>query len=215
MAGEPRDVAIVAYPGAHPHDVSWPCEALDLAARLIAQWRPKDRGYRTNVLAWERASPDAPARLSVTDAVPGDAPLDTVIVAGSPGRPRALAEPDLVCWLASVGPATRRVGSVGTGAFLLAEAGLLDGRRATTERAYAPDLADRYPRIVVEAEPVCVRDGPLWSSRGATAGIDLTLLMLEDDLDHDLAQMVAWRMASRVHYPLREAQRLAAGTRER
>jgi transcriptional regulator GlxA family with amidase domain len=126
-------------------------------------------------------------------------PLDTLIVAGGRSRLRGVGDEGLIHWLSTAARAARRTASVCAGAFLLAKAGLLDGRSATVSRAYANELARRYPQIDVNAAPICIRDGSIWSSRGATAGIDLALLMLEDDVDREAALTVAHRMATFLH----------------
>jgi transcriptional regulator GlxA family with amidase domain len=114
---------------------------------------------------------------------------DTLLVAGGiviePSSPRLL---DL---LRRALPRTRRVASICTGAFILAEAGLLDGRRATTHWLYARELQTRYPRVTVDADRIFVRDGSVWTSAGMTAGIDLALAMVEEDLGPELARQVA------------------------
>jgi len=91
----------------------------------------------------------------------------------------------------AAGAAARRAASVCTGAFLLAAAGLLDGRRATTHWRFAAELARRYPRLRVEPDHIFVRDGPVWSSAGITAGIDLAPALIGDDLGDDAAKRAA------------------------
>ena len=101
------------------------------------------------------------------------------------GRPRPIAR----CWSGSrrTSATARRTASVCTGAFLLAAAGLLDGRRATTHWASAAELAARYPAVDVDPEPIFLRDGPIWTSAGVTAGMDLALALVEEDLDREAA----------------------------
>ena len=108
-------------------------------------------------------------------------PIDTLLVAGGTGARR---RPGTSCFSAGSGAAaarSRRVASVCTGAFLLAEAGLLDGRRATTHWARCDALAERYPQITVEPDPIFVRDGNVFTSAGVTAGMDLALALVEED----------------------------------
>ena len=109
-------------------------------------------------------------------------PIDTLIVAGGTGVVEAKRDERLPRWIRSAAPRARRVASVCTGAFLLAEAGLLDGRRATTHWAGCDELGRRYPEIEVEDAPIFVRDGDVYTSAGVTAGIDLALALVEDDL---------------------------------
>jgi len=88
----------------------------------------------------------------------------------------------------------RRVGSICTGAFMLAEAGLLDGRRATTHWVFAQELQRRFPQVKVQQDSIFVNDGPIWTSAGMTAGIDLVLALLEEDLGADFARQVAKKL---------------------
>jgi transcriptional regulator GlxA family with amidase domain len=119
------------------------------------------------------------------------APFDTLIVVGGEGarsRGEEAAVQRLVRHLAS---SSRRIVGVCTGAFVLAAAGLLDGRRVTTHWRWCAELARRYPRLKVEPEPIYLNDGPIWTSAGITAGMDLTLALVEEDHGHRLALAVA------------------------
>ena len=117
--------------------------------------------------------------------------LDTLLVAGGPGVEAAATNPVLVDWVRQRATQARRVASVCTGAFLLAAAGVLDGRRAVTHWKDCVRLAQRFPAVRVEADPIFVRDGPVWTSAGITAGIDLALALVEEDLGRSLALDVA------------------------
>jgi transcriptional regulator GlxA family with amidase domain len=114
-------------------------------------------------------------------------PIDTLIVAGGTGTRRAEEDEALIGWLREAAKRSRRVTSVCTGAFLLARAGLLDGRRATTHWASCADLVERYPAVAVEPDPIFVRDGNVATSAGVTAGMDLALALVEEDLGRDVA----------------------------
>ncbi|CAE6754148.1 HTH-type transcriptional regulator CdhR [Paraburkholderia domus] len=116
----------------------------------------------------------------------------TAIVVGSPHIEEALiSAPEIVDWLEAVSAKLTRTVALCTGTFFLAAAGLLDGRRATTHWALARDLESRYPGILVEADSIFVKDGTLWTSAGVTAGIDLTLALVEEDFGPDVALDVA------------------------
>jgi transcriptional regulator GlxA family with amidase domain len=117
--------------------------------------------------------------------------IDTLMVAGGRGVEAALRCARTLAFVRAAGTAARRVASVCTGAFLLAAAGLLDERRATTHWRFAADLARRYPRLRVEPDHIFVRDGTVWSSAGITAGIDLALALIGDDLGDEAAKRVA------------------------
>jgi transcriptional regulator GlxA family with amidase domain len=117
--------------------------------------------------------------------------VDTLLVAGGQGVEAAAANPALVDWLRQRAAQARRVASVCTGAFLLAAAGILDGRRAVTHWKDCARLAHRYPAVRVEPDPIFVRDGSVWTSAGVTAGIDLALALVEEDLGRTVALAVA------------------------
>lgn len=118
-------------------------------------------------------------------------PIDTVVVAGSDRGVTGDIDPRFLAWLRDAATRTRRMASICTGAFYLARAGLLDGRRATSHWRYLPQLADAFPAITVEAEPIFVRDGEVYTSAGITAGIDLALALVESDHGHALSQAIA------------------------
>jgi transcriptional regulator GlxA family with amidase domain len=116
---------------------------------------------------------------------------DTLVVAGGRGARESVDDPTVVEWLARTSHLARRTASVCTGAYLVAAAGLLDGRRATTHWHFCEDLAQRYPRVQVDPDPVFIRDGDIWTSAGVTAGMDLALALVEEDLGPRVAAAVA------------------------
>lgn len=133
-------------------------------------------------------------------------PIDTLVVVGGEGSRDAAHDDELVRWIARVATRSRRVTSVCTGAFVLAAAGLLDGRRATTHWASCDALARRYPTITVDADPIYVRDGDVWTSAGVTAGMDLALALLADDHGRDAALRVARQLVMFVQRPGGQSQ---------
>ena len=178
-----RRVVIVGFPGVQTLDVTGPAEVFR-AAGLI---RPP--GYEVTVAAAQK-QPLATSTVSfVPDAALDDigGTLDTLIVAGGTGARRAEDDPRLIDWIREAAKQARRVTSVCTGAFLLARAGLLDGCRATTHWAHCADLAERYPEVAVERDPIFVRDGNVATSAGVTAGMDLALALVEEDLGREAA----------------------------
>ncbi|MEU8137130.1 GlxA family transcriptional regulator [Streptodolium elevatio] len=187
MTAQPRHIVFLAFDGVRQLDVTGPLEVFATARELGAP-------YRWTVCSADGADvTTASGRLAVdsrADAVLLG-PIDTVVVPGSAElatgpAPRALAAP-----LAELAPAAGRVASVCTGAFALAEAGLLDGRRATTHWRHAAALAGRFPRVRVEPDAIHVRDGRVLTSAGVTAGIDLALALVEADAGAALARDVA------------------------
>ncbi|HWS94030.1 MAG TPA: helix-turn-helix domain-containing protein, partial [Mycobacterium sp.] len=122
---------------------------------------------------------------------PGDL-IDTVVLPGGVGVDAARSDAELMGWIKSVADTARRVVTVCTGAFLAAEAGLLDGRRVTTHWAFAGRLAREFPTIDVDPDPIFVRSSDtVWTAAGVTAGIDLALSLVEDDHGTEVAQTVA------------------------
>ncbi|MGW0823439.1 GlxA family transcriptional regulator [Streptomyces sp. NPDC002845] len=207
-----RTVLVVLFDGVQSLDVSGPVEVFN-GAELHA---PGTYRIRT-------ASPDgAPARTSsgltlVPDHALTDAPAPhTLLVPGGQGT-RSPA-PDVVAWLREHGPRAERLVSVCTGAVLLAEAGLLDGRRVTTHWAYCHKLGRDHPAVEVDPEPIYVRDGHIATSAGVTAGIDLALALVEEDLGREIALSIARHLVVFLRRPGNQAQfsaQLAAQTARR
>jgi transcriptional regulator GlxA family with amidase domain len=144
--------------------------------------------------------------LTITpDADLGDLAVPhTLVVPGGTGTRRP--DPDLVTWVREVGSAAKRVASVCTGAFILAEAGLLNGRRATTHWAACGAFSRRYPEVLLDAEPIYVKDGPVYTSAGVTSGIDLALALVEDDLGRDTALTIARHLVMFLRRPGNQTQ---------
>jgi transcriptional regulator GlxA family with amidase domain len=129
---------------------------------------------------------------------------DVLIVPGGEGSRRP--DPDLIGWLRTHAPRAARLVSVCTGAFLLAEAGLLDGRRVTTHWAHCGSLAARYPGLTVDPDPIFIRDGHVTTSAGVTAGIDLALALVEDDLGRETALRIARNLVVFLRRPGNQSQ---------
>jgi transcriptional regulator GlxA family with amidase domain len=133
-------------------------------------------------------------------------PIDTLVVVGGEGTREAARDAELVQWVGRAAKRSRRVTSVCTGAFVLAAAGLLAGRRATTHWGSCDLLARHFPDITVEADPIYVRDGSIWTSAGVTAGMDLALALLADDLGREVALRVARQLVMFVQRPGGQSQ---------
>jgi transcriptional regulator GlxA family with amidase domain len=132
----------------------------------------------------------------------GDADhADTLVIAGGRGVRVAAQDDQHVAWVAQAAAKVRRTTSVCTGAFLLGQAGLLDGRRATTHWRACAELAERFPAVTVDPEPIFVRDGPIWTSAGVTAGVDLALGLVEADHGAALARAIARQLVVFVQRP--------------
>jgi transcriptional regulator GlxA family with amidase domain len=118
-------------------------------------------------------------------------PIDTLVIAGGPGAENGSYDPNFIAWIAKAGSQARRVASICTGAFLLAEAGLLNGKQAVTHWTFCDRLAREYPKVAVRPEPIFLRDGSIYTSAGITAGIDLSLTLVEEDHGHETALRIA------------------------
>jgi len=207
-------VPIPANPATHA-DASVPASTHS-PARPIA--------YRTTVASIDggvlQTFPGLPVVTERLDSLDAE-PIDTLIVPGVPVDQHCALQPELVAWIRRNAPRARRVCSVCTGAFYLAAAGLLDGRRATTHWRDAPHLARRFPNVHVDADPIFIRDaGPdgargdgervVWTSAGVTAGIDLALALIEEDLGHAVAMQAARRLVVFMKRPGGQSQFSAA-----
>jgi transcriptional regulator GlxA family with amidase domain len=200
MAPRPRQVAILIYPGVQSLDVTGPLEVFSAARRLIEHSSRPGRGYEIRLV-----SPGGiPIRSSSGMTITPDGGLPP----GQPGLGRRALEDEqeTLTWLAEAAAAARRTAAVCTGAFLLAAAGLLEGRRATTHWASAEELAARYPGVNVEADPIYIADGPVWTSAGVTAGIDLALALVEEDHDRELALEIARHLVMFLRRPGNQSQ---------
>ena len=192
-----RRVVIVAVPGHQPLDVLGPHEVFRGATDALAAGVGRGAPYAPVVAGARRGLVRSEGGLaieatgSLASLASSRSPIDTLIVAGGRGARRAIEDRRLLSLVRRVAARSRRVASVCTGAYVLAAAGLLDGKRASTHWAYCDDLARRFPAVAVERDPIYVRDGSVWTSAGVTAGIDLALAMVEADLGRDVATTVA------------------------
>ncbi|KOG54539.1 AraC family transcriptional regulator [Streptomyces griseoflavus] len=209
---EQRDVLVVLFDGVQSLDVTGPLEVFTQAALRMPG------AYPVRAASLDGAPVRTGSGLMLTpDLALSDAgPPHTLLVPGG----RGTREPDarLVDWLRLHAPRARRTVSVCTGAFLLAAAGLLDGRRATTHWTRCAELAAGFPAVRVDPEPIYVRDGDVATSAGVTAGIDLALALVEEDLGRDLALAVARHLVVFLRRPGNQTQfsaQLAAQTADR
>ncbi|MER6505260.1 helix-turn-helix domain-containing protein [Nonomuraea sp. NPDC001636] len=201
---EYRRVVVVAYEAAELLDIACVSSTLE-----NANWHGASPYYQVR-LATPGGHPVTTAGALVLQAqltlerITG--PLDTLIVSGGTGHVDAAANPLVVGHVRRLARESRRVASVCTGAYVLAAAGLLDGRRATTHWREAADMAARYPRVTVDPAPIFVRDGEVATSAGVTAALDLTLALVEEDNGAELARTVARGMVTYLQRPGNQAQ---------
>ena len=217
-ARDARRVLIVAVPPMRTLDVFGPAEVFGDANWL----RGGNPAYKVTIISAcaDRVVLNYLGTPVHTDHTYGEyqGPIDTLLVAGCMGPRELHYEPGFLDWLRVQSARARRFGSICTGAFVLAKAGLLDGRRATTHWNWATGLAQDYPRVAVDPNPIYIRDGSCYTSAGVTAGIDLCLALVEEDLGRELALRVAQMMVVFLRRPGGQSQfsaTLEAQTRER
>jgi len=188
----PRRVAILVFDGVQSLDVIGPLEVFTAASQQLRERAPRARGYAVELVAPRAGivTTGSGVRLDVARPYRAARGIDTLVIAGGDVR-AVMRQQALLRWLVATSRRVRRLASVCTGAFVLAEAGLLTGRCATTHWRAAERLARRYPRVAVESDAIFVRDGRVYTSAGVTAGIDLALALVEEDLGHAAALDVA------------------------
>ena len=205
----PIRVALFVYPGIQGLDLSGPFEMFARATRLLRDEGRSHPGYALTIVGTQagpmiassgfRFLPDVAFR-----ALRGE--VDTLLVVGGRGVDAQVEDAAVLDWLRRMAPRVRRLGSVCTGTFLLAEAGLLDGRNVTTHWGRAADLARRYPRLRVEQDRIWVKDGGIYTSAGVSAGMDLALALIEEDLGAEVALGVARAMVLYLRRPGDQSQ---------
>jgi transcriptional regulator GlxA family with amidase domain len=193
-----RRIGFLIYPDFEIVDLCGPLDAFFYAEHFLrTKGRAREPGYECVVVAKSpglvksRCGLEINATCACVDVTDS---LDTLVVAGGEGAFSACADEQLLEWLRLASTRVRRLASVCTGAFLLAAAGLLNNRRATTHWLFSERLAADYPSLDVEPNRIFVRDGGVYTSGGITAGIDLTLALIEEDLGRDVPRMVAGMM---------------------
>ncbi|MBN9082693.1 MAG: AraC family transcriptional regulator [Rhizobiales bacterium 62-17] len=206
MPNAPRRIAILAFPDVQLLDITGPLQAF-ASANDIAGAAKQERPYETLVLAQEpRVRTTAGLVLETAPLPARTVPFDTLLLPGGQGVNTACADATLVRWIKTRARTTRRMASVCSGAFLLAATGLLDGRRAVTHWRRCAEFARLFPRVKLDPNPIFIRDGDIWTSAGITAGIDLALALIEDDLGRDMALAVARQLVVFLKRPGDQAQ---------
>ena len=189
-----RRIALVVYPEFEPLDLTGPFSVFTGASRFLHTQNKAAHAYQVDVVGAEVGLLRASGGLGVVvdwafRTIRGG--IDTLLVVGGPGTRAAVQDHPLLHWLRRMAPRVRRLGAVCTGSFILAQAGLLNGRRATTHWAWCSELVRRYPHVHVDADPIFIRDGNVYTSAGVTAGMDLALALVEEDYGRDVAMYMA------------------------
>ncbi len=199
-----RSVVLVGFDGAFGLDLIGPWEVFAMAG-------PDEYSLRIATLSGGPFKSSTGARLEAHAALKHvRGPIDTLLISGGDGIFTAVADLKVLGHMKRLAATARRVGSICTGAFGLAAAGLLDGRKATTHWAYCDRLAREYPHVSVDPDPIFVQDGNVYTSAGVTAGMDLALAMVEEDLGQASAMHVARQLVLFVRRPGGQAQFSAA-----
>jgi transcriptional regulator GlxA family with amidase domain len=185
----PRVIAVVIFPDFQVIDAAGPIGAFEIAGRQAPGV------YDISLRASTPGEVASSSGARMTAGPLGDAgALDTLVVAGGDGSRAAMRDDALLGFARAAGARARRVASICSGAYVLAAAGLLDGRRATTHWSRAADFARRFPEVRLEPDRIWIRDGAVWTSAGITAGIDLALAMIGDDLGEEIAKRTAQQL---------------------
>lgn len=182
-----RRIGFLLFPDFQLLDAAGPISAFEVGGRIAG-----GDAYALSFLAKQGgmvASSSGAAMAAEPLEAAGE--LDTLVIAGGDGSRAAAKDPALIDFIRRTAGRARRVTSICSGAYLLAEAGLLDGRRATTHWSRSQDFQRKYPKVKLEPDRIFVRDGPVWSSAGITAGIDLSLALIAEDLGETVARRTA------------------------
>ncbi len=190
-----RKVGLVALSGAQALEVAGPYDVFRRSEFFSAQ-QNMAATYATAVYGLERGSvgPENGLQLLTPLDYTAAGTLDTLLMVGGYETPFLSLNTKFVRWLRRMAMRTRRVCGICAGAFALAEAGLLDGRKAVCHWGHAKLFRERYPRVLLDADPIFIRDGHLYTSAGVTAGMDLALALVKEDLGRTLASQVACSM---------------------
>ncbi|AKJ02366.1 transcriptional regulator GlxA family with amidase domain [Archangium gephyra] len=175
-----RDIGFILFPAFHILDFTGPVAVFEDPRSTPA--------YRLRMLSEQGGLVPSSSGVAVLTEKWGAPAFDTLVVVGGPGTLEAMHSPTLLDFVREAAAASRRVASICSGAGILAAAGLLDGREATTHWRFAAELQRRHPRVRVDAERIFIQDGPIWTSAGVSAGIDLSLALVEEDLGLEVSR---------------------------
>ena len=201
-----KSIALVVYPDFMSLDLFGPLEVFNAASR-IQTLSGKSEPYVVRVVSSAGGLIPTESGVQVaTEKLPAPKGIDTALVVGGNGVYDARNDERLLSWVKKVATSSRRLGSVCSGTFILAESEVIEGRHVTTHWARAERLAREYENLSVDADPIYVTDGKFWSSAGVTAGIDLALAMVDEDLGPETSQLIARWLVMHRHRPGGQSQ---------
>lgn len=193
-----RNIAFLVYSSAHLMNLAGPMDVFTRASAFLTRTgKRRSPAYAIELLTADENPLITASGLGLIGGrrwSEARDPIDTLLVLASATIVQSRIEAELLDWIRARAQRVRRIGSVCAGAFVLAAAGILDGRQATTHWELADAMAQRYPRISVDGDRIFTQDGNVWTSAGVSAGIDLALAMVEEDHGHALALEIARRM---------------------
>jgi transcriptional regulator GlxA family with amidase domain len=201
---KPRAALIALFPGFQILDTAGPIAAFEIASRFVPG------AYTIRVAAVKSGICASSSGIGMpVETLSGQRNVDTLIISGGNGTGDAMRDEKLAAAIKRMAPRVRRVASVCSGAFILAQTGILDGKRATTHWRRAPQLKKMFPAIEIEADAIYIKQGKVWTSAGVSAGIDLALALITEDLGADVSAEVAREMVVYAKRPGGQAQHSA------
>ena len=184
---KPRTIGVLIFEGFQLLDAAGPIGAFEMPMRGM-----KPPPYELDVIAPEAGAVRSSSGVAwIAKAMPRQPAYDTLVIAGGLGTREAMLDPKVQAFVKAAMKTARRVCSVCSGAYILAQAGVLEGKRATTHWGRTPDFQKRYPDVKLEPDCIYTRDGKVWTSAGITAGIDLALALIADDLGEEVSRRTA------------------------
>lgn len=204
-----RRIVLVTNPRAASLEYMGPLQVFDEARLFLEAAGRPDLNYAVEIVTTRPGSVYTRKGFSIEAQTPyhqlrGD--VDTLIFQAADENDECLRDEKFIAWVARMSGRVRRIVSICTGSFILAQAGVLDGRRATTHWCAVEDFRRRYPRVHLEPDPIYIKDGHVYTSAGASSGIDLTIALVEEDFGSDFARKVAQGLVMYLRRPGNQAQ---------
>ncbi len=183
-----RSIGLLIFPDFQLLDAAGPIAAFEIAGRYVPGT------YDLTIMAADPGPVRSSSGVAMLAEPLNTSTFDTMMIAGGDGTRTAALDPRIQAWTQATSAQARRTASVCSGAYILAEAGLLNGKRATTHWQRSADFARRYPQVALEPDRIFVREGETWTSAGITAGIDMSLAMIADDLGEEISRRTAQQL---------------------